>query len=425
MGVFAPWCLGMGLVVSFTAVAGQDASIGASTAPLSVRRAEAPVDLIPSIASVRHVFGMATSPAAVAGGLRLAALNVGDPQEFLLRPDEIDPRLALKSGAREFPEIDRSKRGDPVVGLRPTFDAKLRRRGGIEAYRASELLLSARGALAFDRLAPAGEPTPGPDSVSSFKPEPDSAVTTRPSVADASPGQAKSEPTQPSLRTSLGSNARVFDGATPGVPRAVALASATPAPTEATPINAAAYLIPRAPGDKQIAGGHSRAIEVAALPPQSHTSIVPQGDRPNYTALIDQGKADREEHCLAQAIYFEARSEPEAGQAAVAQVVLNRVSSGLYPASVCGVVFQNRHRYKACQFSFACEGKSLKITEAEPWRVAQRIAKEVLVGKTYLSEVGAATHYHATYVKPGWSRRLKKTDKIGQHIFYKLRPGQT
>jgi spore germination cell wall hydrolase CwlJ-like protein len=88
-------------------------------------------------------------------------------------------------------------------------------------------------------------------------------------------------------------------------------------------------------------------------------------------------------------------------------------------------VFQNRHRYKACQFSFACEGKSLKITEAEPWRVAQRIAREVLVGKTYLSEVGAATHYHATYVKPGWSRRLKKTDKIGQHIFYKLRPGQT
>lgn len=423
MGVFAPWCLGMGLVVSFTAVAGQDASIGASTAPLSARRAEAPVDLIPSISSVRHVFGMAASRQQP--GVRLASLAVGDPNEFLLRPDEIDPRVALKNGARDFPEIDRSKRGDPVVGLRPTFDAKLRRRGGIEAYRAGELLLSARGAVAFDRLAPADGPAPGPESVSRFEKPEEPASHTAPAASDASPGQASSEATRPSLRTGLGSNARVFDGATPSVPRAVALASATPAPTEATPIDAAAYLIPRAPGDKQEAGGHSRAIEVAALPPQSHVSVAPQTDRPNYTALIDQGKAGSEEHCLAQAIYFEARSEPEAGQAAVAQVVLNRVSSGLYPASVCGVVFQNRHRYKACQFSFACEGKSLKITEAEPWRVAQRIAKEVLVGKTYLSEVGAATHYHATYVKPGWSRRLKKTDKIGQHIFYKLRPGQT
>jgi spore germination cell wall hydrolase CwlJ-like protein len=109
----------------------------------------------------------------------------------------------------------------------------------------------------------------------------------------------------------------------------------------------------------------------------------------------------------------------------VAQVVLNRVSSGLYPPSVCGVVFQNRHRYKACQFSFACEGKALKITEPEPWSVAQRIAREVLEGKTYVSDVGASTHYHANYVHPGWSRRLKKMDKIGNHIFYKLRPGQT
>src|SRR5690606_27064918 len=98
-------------------------------------------------------------------------------------------------------------------------------------------------------------------------------------------------------------------------------------------------------------------------------------------------KLEREKRCLAEAVYFESRSEPEAGQAAVAQVVLNRVSSGLYPSSVCGVVYQNRHRYKACQFSFACEGKRLRITEPEAWATAVRIADEVMNGSTYISDV--------------------------------------
>lgn len=423
MGIFAPWCLGMGLVVSFTAVAGQDSSIGASLAPIAVRRAEAPIDLIPSISSMRSVFGMRS---AARPGVQLASLSLGDPQEFLLRPDEIDPQVSVKTGAREFPTVDRTHRGDPVVGLRPTFDAKLRKRGGIEAYRAGELLLSARGAVAFDGLAPSDGPAPGPESVSSFEPIQAQAATTSPSSADASPGQTTSAPTQPSLRSRLGSNARVFDGATPGVPRAVALASATPAPAEATPVDAMAYLgVTRDAAPKTIRTPNSAPIETAALPAPGAVTQVPRGTRPDYASLIDQDKADAEEHCLAQAIYFEARSEPEDGQAAVAQVVLNRVSSGLYPPSVCGVVFQNRHRYKACQFSFACEGKSLKITEPEPWRVAQRIAHDVLDGKTFVSDVGNATHYHASYVRPGWSRRLQRTDKIGTHIFYKLRPGQT
>ena len=85
--------------------------------------------------------------------------------------------------------------------------------------------------------------------------------------------------------------------------------------------------------------------------------IPAPGARPNYAALIDQDKSARENRCLAEAIYFEARGESEEGQAAVAQVVLNRVSSGLYPATICGVVYQNRWHYNACQFSFACDGQ--------------------------------------------------------------------
>jgi spore germination cell wall hydrolase CwlJ-like protein len=129
-------------------------------------------------------------------------------------------------------------------------------------------------------------------------------------------------------------------------------------------------------------------------------------------------KNETEMRCLAEAIYWEARSEPERGQAAVAQVVLNRARSGLYPSSVCGVVYQNRHRYLACQFTFACEGRSLRVTEDGPWRAATRIARDVAEGRTYLAGVGNATHYHANYVRPWWARHMERRETVGRHIFY-------
>ena len=147
--------------------------------------------------------------------------------------------------------------------------------------------------------------------------------------------------------------------------------------------------------------------------------------KPDYLAMIKRASAPAQRKCLAEAVYFEARSESRAGQAAVAQVILNRTMSRLYPNSVCGVVYQNRHRYKACQFSFACEGKSLRIRDRDSWTVAVQIAREVLDGQTYLAKVGGSTHYHATYVNPRWAKRLRRMNKIGTHIFYKLKPGQT
>ena len=137
-----------------------------------------------------------------------------------------------------------------------------------------------------------------------------------------------------------------------------------------------------------------------------------------YAGLIEPEHEAREQRCLAEAVYFEARSEVEEGRAAIAQVVLNRVKSGVYPASVCAVVYQNRHRKLACQFTFACEGKALRIAEPESWKVAVRIAREVYEGKIYIADVGGATHYHANYVQPTWAKKLKKMDVIGRHIFY-------
>ncbi len=196
------------------------------------------------------------------------------------------------------------------------------------------------------------------------------------------------------------------DGASPSLPRAVTLASTTPAPIEPEIVAMPAGLAPA------LAVGRSEDGEGADKP------------HPNYAELIDPGEMSREQRCLAEAVYFEARSEPPAGQAAVAQVVLNRVKSGLYPPTVCGVVYQDRSHYKACQFSFACEGKSLRITEPGPWRQAVKTALDVTEGKTYLSKVGDALNYHADYVRPYWARFLKKNDTIGRHIFYSLRTSQ-
>jgi spore germination cell wall hydrolase CwlJ-like protein len=393
MGVVAPWCLGAGLVVSMSADAGQDATIGASLAPASFRAVIQPGDLIPADVSGA---GFGLDQGDNARPSQEARLMLGEASEFDRMADEIEPRVVMKRAGLGFPDIDRTHRGDPIVGLRPTFDTKLKRPRGLAALRVHDLLFTQE---TDDDAWPSGDFSAqgavGPDSVASFAPWPDGETpTTAPSNADASPRQ------EGSLVTMLSAaiNERIMQGATPQVPRAAALASTTPAPADATP------------------------VEVVALPTAPNMSSVP-ADRPNYAALIDQDQSGREQRCLAEAIYFEARGESEEGQAAVAQVVLNRVSSGLYPSTICGVVYQNRLHYHGCQFSFACEGRSLRITEADAWHEAERIATAVTSGKTYLADIGDATHYHADYVRPYWAHRLKKMDVIGHHIFYKLRPG--
>ena len=125
------------------------------------------------------------------------------------------------------------------------------------------------------------------------------------------------------------------------------------------------------------------------------------------------------EHCLATAIYFEARGEPVKGQIAVAQVVMNRVFSGYYPNDVCGVIYQNANRHLSCQFTFACDGRRKVINERGAWARANRIAKQTLTGQLYETAVGTSTHYHAIYVHPNWVREMKKFVRFGIHNFYR------
>jgi hypothetical protein len=173
-----------------------------------------------------------------------------------------------------------------------------------------------------------------------------------------------------------------------------------------------------APGT-QFLVGEQAALANAAIPVstgslQAANSYVFTGRTP-----LDQM---RSEDCLAQAVYYEARSESEEGQRAVAQVVLNRVRHPAWPNSVCGVVYQGALRPGGgCQFTFTCDGSLATRPSGVTWAQAQRIAAEALGGRTFAA-VGLSTFYHADYVFPAWAPRLVKTAQIGAHIFYQL-PG--
>ncbi|TWB92174.1 cell wall hydrolase [Bradyrhizobium macuxiense] len=137
--------------------------------------------------------------------------------------------------------------------------------------------------------------------------------------------------------------------------------------------------------------------------------------------LFDDKSRAKSEKCLAEAVYFEARGEAVRGQIAVAQVVLNRAFSGKYPETVCGVVYQNKNRHYACQFTFACDNIPDVVREPDMWDRAKKIAKAMLDGKLWLPEVDRSTHYHAYWVRPSWVSEMKKTYKFGVHTFYRPR----
>lgn len=392
---FAPLAIGLGLALSYGADAGQEIPAGASRAMITGRRAALPPRVI---APALHVFSSDFGPTQGRGLLHEARLELGAPELLTALPDEVEPRAILKNGAAAFPAIDRRHKGDPLVGLRPAIQGQLREAGAREKIRAGLLIFGRdKSGLAARFSADEAGPTPL-ESIAHF--EPWSAAETPVAVSGATPAASGGATPSSSTMRPAALAARLAEGATPAIPRAAALSSTTPFSADQTPVQARFALF----------GKNGRPV------PQTESGR-------DYLALVPTDKREAEKYCLTQAIYFEARSEPPDGQAAVAQVVLNRMSSGLYPNSICGVVFQNRERDRACQFSFACEGKELSVREPEAFALAARIADNVLAGKTWVADVGEATHYHATYVRPRWARTLKRTDAIGKHIFYRLKSG--
>jgi hypothetical protein len=128
----------------------------------------------------------------------------------------------------------------------------------------------------------------------------------------------------------------------------------------------------------------------------------------------------RDLDCLTQAVYYEARGENPKGQAAVAQVVLNRVRHPAFPKTICAVVFQGAGKRKTdCQFSFVCDGSMRGARDNQAWDRAQHIAARALSG-VVLADIGGATHFHASRLETQWGDGLIKVAQVGLHVFYKF-----
>ena len=160
--------------------------------------------------------------------------------------------------------------------------------------------------------------------------------------------------------------------------------------------------------------------------------------KPTYPTLID----NRQAHCLALNVYYEARGSNLADMYAVSDVVLNRVRDSRYPNTICEVVYQGptRESWKTkqdpnlpdeerqynpirnmCQFSWYCDGKNDIPKDETGWATAQMVAGSILFANKHRGLTEGATHYHATYVRPNWrnDRGMQHVGRIGSHIFYR------
>lgn len=346
---------------------------------------------------------------------------------------------------RPPPFVDRTLKGDRSPVLAAERAAPAAGRALVETLDALAALPSIRAATTIDlsglsmlprieMLAASRKPgvsdvsprAPGGDQVSPSNRPISSAVMAR---IEAAGGQTALAMTPPGARPR-------DDGATPSV----AELNGGRLPATTTPAGDAPLAVAALPVREPLALRMDRAAEggqparVALTPSRRSAAegetVAARGDldgdgaietRLSHRVYIPEAELAKAEQCLAEAIYFEARGEPREGQYAVAQVVMNRVRSGYYPSDVCGVVYQNRNRLNACQFSFACDRIPDRVTNKHAWNIATAIARDVTRGGAWLPEIGDATHYHATYVRPNWLRDMVKEDRIGRHIFYRVR----
>lgn len=167
------------------------------------------------------------------------------------------------------------------------------------------------------------------------------------------------------------------------------------------------------------------------------TGVFIESSSIDYHSLdvVLKNKLDKELKCLADNIYYEAGAEPFEGRVAVAQVTLNRVESGKFPNTICGVISQKTKIMTIdenakpinkiiCQFSWFCTTKRVGPTSKNnTWEDSMEVAKMVLLDGYRIPILENALYFHATHVRPGW--KLPKVIKVGNHIFYAERKKTT
>lgn len=160
------------------------------------------------------------------------------------------------------------------------------------------------------------------------------------------------------------------------------------------------------------------SAKIATASPDTAFAAAVPAIAPPFPSARSVDDADRAADCLTAAVYYEARSQSEDGQRAVAQVVLNRVRDRAFPNSVCGVVYQGAERRTGCQFSFTCDGSMNRPRELGAWDRARAVAAAALGGSVY-APVGAATSFHTTSILPWWASSLARITTVGAHVFYR------
>ena len=160
------------------------------------------------------------------------------------------------------------------------------------------------------------------------------------------------------------------------------------------------------------------SAKIATTAPDASFAVATPFVAPPFLTAHSVDDASRATECLTAAVYYEARSQSEDGQRAVAQVVLNRVRDRAFPNSVCGVVYQGSERRTGCQFSFTCDGSMNRAREPGAWDRARAVAAAALGGSVFVP-VGAATSFHTTSILPWWASSLARITTVGAHVFYR------
>jgi len=328
--VLAPWAIGVGALVSFTADAGQDSARDWNIAPLTARiRASRALEEQQAINFSAAATGELSEVKFTQPLIKEAELSLSGNERAEIGLEENEPHADLKGNTQEFPLVDRKHRGDPSISVHPNLASQSSSiPEGDEDPLLTFSIEGTNGRLAQMPLAPRAA-VPG-DEIFEFEVPEAIPSTTQKTTAAASPPQTSAVATSPTEAprearesfdkklasqsygenrqeaSSTFANERTLHGATPQISRAIALGSSTPAQPDSTP------------------------IEVSAFPSATLALSAPEKrSQKNYSAFIKPEKLDREKRCLAEAVYFESRSETETGQAAVAQVVLNRVQRSL------------------------------------------------------------------------------------------------
>jgi spore germination cell wall hydrolase CwlJ-like protein len=374
-------------------------------------------------------------------------IGTSNPQSAMVRLASLDGRditgaisrnPALQAPPRyqasDFPKVDRSLKGDRLATVAPTQAPETVAPAAVPAEvdpaTSNRSVFGAKTAELPQAMSPESAAVLDPELQEALRAPPLPQYSNPPQASDAARALAtaplealKRAPAAPApardpfaVKTSslffgsssLGGNLEPIESWQPGAEPLIVMPDPDMKVT-------ASLSPPSAEIAKEIEGGESVA-------PKGEVNADNQRARsPAERLALDDKSRAKSEKCLAEAVYFESRGEAVRGQMAVAQVVMNRLFSGKYPETVCGVVYQNKYRHFACQFTFACDNNPDVIREPEMWERAKKISKAMLDGQIWLPEVGKSTHYHAYWVRPSWVAEMKKLYKTGVHTFYRPR----